>query len=77
MGMGKESTGSNVGTGGMNTKLSAAKIATCSGADMVIANASDIRILHRIMDGREHGTLFKAHRDEDFDLITYVENMHK
>ena len=77
MGMGKESTGSNVGTGGMNTKLSAAKIATCSGADMVIANASDIRILHRIMDGREHGTLFKAHKDENFDLITYVENMHK
>ncbi len=75
--MGKESTGSNVGTGGMNTKLSAAKIATCSGADMIIANADDIRIIHRIMDGREYGTLFKAHKDENFDLIDYVENMHK
>lgn len=75
--MGKESTGSTVGTGGMSTKLAAAQIATCSGADMIIANASDIRILHRIMDGREYGTLFKAHRDEKFDLITYVENMNQ
>ena len=77
MQMGKKSTGSNVGTGGMSTKLSAAKIATCSGADMVIANASDVRILHRIMDGREYGTLFKAHKDEKFDLTTYVEHMHQ
>lgn len=75
--MGKESTGSAVGTGGMSTKLAAAQIATCSGADMIIANASDIRILHRIMDGREYGTMFKAHRDEKFDLITYVENMNQ
>ena len=77
MQMGKGSTGSNVGTGGMSTKLSAAKIATCSGADMIIANAADIRILHRIMDGREYGTLFKAHKDEKFDLTTYVEHMHQ
>ncbi len=52
MHMGKESTGSSVGTGGMNTKLVAAKIATSAGADMVIANSADIRIIHRIMDGR-------------------------
>lgn len=77
LGMGKASTGSNVGTGGMNTKLSAAQIATNSGADMIIANASDIRIIHRIMDGREYGTLFKAHKNENFDLITFVENMHR
>ena len=77
MQMGKGSTGSNVGTGGMSTKLSAAKIATCSGADMIIANAADIRILHRFMAGRENGTLFKAHKDEKFDLTTYVEHMHQ
>ena len=35
--MAKGSTGSDVGTGGMSTKLTAAKIATASGADMVIA----------------------------------------
>ena len=75
MQMGKASTGSNVGTGGINTKLQAAKIATVAGADMIIANADDMRIIHRIMDGREYGTFFKAHKDEDFYLADYVENM--
>lgn len=75
MQMGKASTGSNVGTGGMNTKLQAAKIATVAGADMIIANADDMRIIHRIIDGREYGTFFKAHKDEDFYLADYVENM--
>ena len=75
MQMGKASTGSNIGTGGMNTKLQAAKIATVAGADMIIANADDMRIIHRIMDGREYGTFFKAHKDEDFYLADYVENM--
>lgn len=75
--MGKGSTGSNVGTGGMNTKLQAARIATCSGADMVIANSRDIGILHRILDGREEGTLFVAHRDETFDLPHFVSHLHR
>ncbi|MDD6696647.1 MAG: glutamate 5-kinase [Firmicutes bacterium] len=74
MGMGK-GTSSSVGTGGMGTKLSAARIATSSGADMIIANAADVRIIHRIMDGREYGTLFKAHKSEEFDLVTFIENM--
>ena len=74
MGMGK-GTSSSVGTGGMGTKLSAARIATSSGADMIIANAADVRIIHRIMDGREYGTLVKAHKSEEFDLVTFIENM--
>ncbi len=75
--MGKSSTGSSVGTGGMNTKLIAAKIATSAGADMVIANSADIRIIHRIMDGRNLGTFFCAHRDENFDLPDFVADYHK
>lgn len=75
--MGKGSTGSNVGTGGMNTKLQAARIATGSGVDMVIANSRDIGILHRILDGREEGTLFVAHREEDFDLPQFVSQLHR
>ena len=47
--MAKGSTGSDVGTGGMATKLTAAKIATLSGADMVIANGVDVCILHHIL----------------------------
>lgn len=75
MHMGKKETGSNVGTGGMNTKLQAAKIATSAGCDMIIANSSDIHILHRIMDGRNFGTLFKANRDADFYLADYIMEM--
>ena len=76
MNMGKSSTGSSVGTGGMNTKMNAAKIATSCGADMIIANSSDIRIIHRLMDGRNLGTLFKAHMDENFDVIDFIKNIH-
>lgn len=76
MKMGKKSTGSNVGTGGMNTKMIAAHIATNSGADMIIANSSDIRIIHRIMDGRNIGTLFKAQENTDFNMVEYVKNLH-
>lgn len=77
MGMGKNSTGSGVGTGGMSTKLIAAKIATSSGADMVIANSEDIGVLHRIMNGKPIGTIFAAHKDESFDLPEFVDNLHK
>ncbi|MBQ6807343.1 MAG: glutamate 5-kinase [Lachnospiraceae bacterium] len=77
MDMGKGSTGSNVGTGGMNTKLQAAKIANSTGVDMVIANSKDIKVIHRILDGRNIGTLFMAHKDEAFDLPLYVQQMHK
>ncbi len=71
--MGKGSTGSDVGTGGMDTKLHAAEIATKAGADMIIANSRDVRIIHRIMDGKDVGTLFLAHKDENFYLKDYVE----
>ena len=74
--MGKKSTGSSVGTGGMNTKLTAARIATRAGADMLIANSSDIRIIHRLMDGRNYGTLFVANQDEDFDLPGFVSRLN-
>ncbi|MBO7339317.1 MAG: glutamate 5-kinase [Lachnospiraceae bacterium] len=77
MEMGKASTGSGVGTGGMSTKLIAAKIATASGADMVIANSEDIGVLHRIMNGKNIGTLFAANKDDNFDLVGFVENLHK
>ncbi len=69
--MGKDSS-SSVGTGGMATKISAAKIATDSGADMIIANGEEIYIINEIMDGRNVGTLFKAHKDENFILMDYI-----
>ena len=77
MEMGKGSTGSSVGTGGMNTKLIAAKIATKSGVDMIIANSRDIGVLHRLLGGEREGTLFVSHPDEGFDLPGFVKNLHK
>lgn len=76
MNMGKASTGSSVGTGGMTTKLQAAKIASSTGVDMVIANSKDIKVIHRILSGQNIGTLFLAHKDEAFDLPLYVQQMH-
>lgn len=76
MNMGKGSTGSSVGTGGMTTKLQAAKIANSTGVDMVIANSKDIKVIHRILSGQNIGTLFLAHKDEKFYLPLYVQQMH-
>ncbi len=64
--------GTRAGTGGMATKLSCARIATASGADMIIADGGDVGIIHRLMDGEERGTLFLAAREEHFDLEKYL-----
>ena len=72
LGMAKGSTGSDVGTGGMATKLTAAKIATLSGADMVIANGADVCILHHIIDDDFIGTIFKADKSEGFHIADFI-----
>ena len=50
----------------------AAKIATSAGADMVIANSEDIHIIHRIMDGRNLGTIFCANKEVFGCQFTYT-----
>ena len=69
--MAKDSS-TTVGTGGMATKISAAKIATNSGADMVIANGEKVKIINDIIEGKQVGTLFKAHKNKDFILMDYI-----
>ena len=64
---------SNMGTGGMATKIAAATIATDAGADMVIANSKDIDVVSRIIDGENVGTLFLAHKTENFSMIDFLE----
>ena len=62
---------SNFGTGGMATKVQAAKIVTEAGADMVIANGDNIYAINDIMAGKRRGTLFlsKEHgKDEKNEL---------
>ncbi|MDD6231724.1 glutamate 5-kinase [Frisingicoccus sp.] len=65
--------GSDFGTGGMVTKIDAARIATDSGCDMIISNGKDFRTIHDIIEGKNIGTLFLAHKNEDFDLKSYIE----
>ena len=50
--------GSSLGTGGMATKLSAARIIMEAGGDMVIANGQDPEVLYDIMEGKNLGTRF-------------------
>ncbi len=72
MSMGKGTTGSNVGTGGMATKMMAAKIATSAGADMVIANGNDFHNIHKIIEGKNVGTIFKANKTDDEYYLQYL-----
>ncbi len=51
-------SGSAVGTGGMATKLAAAKKAGRSGAAALIVNGTDPGIISRLFSGEECGTLF-------------------
>lgn len=50
--------GSELGTGGMATKIHAAQICTGQGIDMIIANGSSPAILYDIVDGKKVGTKF-------------------
>lgn len=52
------SAGSSLGTGGMMTKIDAAKIAMSAGVAMVIARGEIDGILHSVVEGAEVGTLF-------------------
>ena len=50
--------GSSVGTGGMATKIEAAKIATAAGVTMFIASGGENGMLSRIIAGEDVGTVF-------------------
>ena len=55
---------SNLGTGGMVTKLEAAKICLSCGCDMIITNGSEPNNLYTIMDGKPVGTTFTEKRHD-------------
>ncbi len=50
--------GSRRGTGGMRTKLAAARLATAQGIDTVVTNEKNPSALFDIVEGRRVGTLF-------------------
>jgi glutamate 5-kinase len=54
-------TTSSLGTGGMRSKLRAARLATVAGESVIIANGSVDGILDRVFAGEPVGTLFLPH----------------
>lgn len=53
---------SGLGTGGMATKIQAAKFACNTGIDVVIARGDEENVLERILQGQEVGTKFHAQK---------------
>ena len=53
-------SGSKLGTGGMKTKLTAARICMDNGSDMIIINGERPGLLYDIAEGKEVGTKFFA-----------------
>ncbi|WP_305141141.1 glutamate 5-kinase [Acutalibacter muris] len=54
--------GSGLATGGMATKLRAAKMVNGKGCDMIITNGERPQVLYNILEGKEAGTRFSARR---------------
>lgn len=53
-------TGSNRGTGGMSTKVSAAIVANDAGIDCCVMSGENPAQLYDLLDGKDVGTIFKA-----------------
>lgn len=62
------------GTGGMSTKIAAARIATDTGTDMVICNSNDLTNISTVVNGKDVGTLFISHEQDDFDAKDFIIN---
>ena len=63
----------DLGTGGMISKLEAAGIANDAGADMLIINGNDMDNIERAFAGEDIGTLFTAHKTKHFHLKNYLD----
>lgn len=60
------------GTGGMKTKLEAAKIAQKSGCFMIIASSEDKDLITRVMAGEDIGTLFIPTKNIEKNKIRWI-----
>ena len=60
--------GTDRGTGGMEAKLTAAKMVTENGIPMFIMNGKDPEILYKLLDGDHVGTYFTARKKEGKNL---------
>ncbi len=71
--MGKDTAQSGFGTGGMSSKIDAARMAGMIGADTCITNGDDVTNIIRIINGENVGTLFKSHKKPSVDMCKFVE----
>lgn len=55
-------SGTKMGTGGMCTKLQAAKMCMDSGMDMIITKGEDATVLYGAIEGNSVGTLFRGRK---------------
>ena len=72
--MGK-GAGSAMGTGGMATKIEAAKVATKSGADMVIANGANICAINDIMEEEDWNIVYGREGKREENHMKYMEQI--
>lgn len=70
--MAKKSSDSDVGTGGMYTKVLAANIINPLGIDMIICNGKNPNILNSVISGEKHGTLFVGNKSNEEDIRKYL-----
>lgn len=76
--MAKKTSDSDVGTGGMYTKVSAANIINNLGIDMIIGNGKNPNIVNKIMNGEKNGTLFVSNQMENINIREYlISNINK
>jgi glutamate 5-kinase len=57
--------GSSLGTGGMRTKLIAAKLCVEAGCRMIIMNGAEPRLLYDLFDGKSVGTVFEPYEKKE------------
>lgn len=57
-------SGSELGSGGMATKLKAAQLSMSAGIDMIIANGEDPEKLYALLEGKHIGTRFLGRRND-------------
>lgn len=66
---------SDVGTGGMESKVAAALWAVTKGVSAVICNGSESKSLTKILDGFSIGTFFTNHKIETSSIVDQVDKI--
>ena len=68
----KRTSDSDVGTGGMYTKINAANIVNHMGIDMIITNGKKPEIINKIIEGEKYGTLFVSGEENRDNVRNYL-----